>query len=115
GLPLMLYRKEFGTIPLEVTHDKAPLDISAALTADKKTLTVGVVNPTAEAVTLSLNLKGVTVSGAARTWVIAGDDPDAYNVPGEPRRVTVANAGATNLRGTVTVKPLSITLYKAPL
>lgn len=115
GLPLMLYRKEFGSIPVKVTHDKAPLDVTAALTEDSKAITIGVVNPTAEAVSLSLEMKGISVSGQARTWVIAGDDPDAYNVPGEPRKITIDPAGRTNLNSTVTVKPLSITLYKAEL
>jgi alpha-N-arabinofuranosidase len=115
GLPLMLYRREFGTIPVEVTHDKRPLDISAALTADKQAITIGVVNPTSEAVALSLNLKGANLSGTARTWVISGNDPEAYNVPGEPRKVTIDEADATHLKGTVTVKPMSITLYRAAL
>ena len=30
GLPLMLYRQHFGTIPVKVEHQAAPLDISAA-------------------------------------------------------------------------------------
>jgi alpha-N-arabinofuranosidase len=115
GLPLMLYRREFGTIPVEVTHDKRPLDISAALTADKQAITIGVVNPTSEAMALSLNLKGANLSGTARTWVISGNDPQAYNVPGEPRKVTIDEADATHLKGTVTVKPMSITLYRAAL
>jgi len=115
GLPLMLYRKEFGTIPMAVTHDASPLDITAAFTADKKAITIGVVNPTTEAVALSLDLEGVSVSGQARTWVIAGDDPEAYNVPGEPKKLTIESVGPTNLNSTVAVKPLSITLYKAEL
>jgi alpha-N-arabinofuranosidase len=113
ALPLMLYRRQFGTIPVAVEHQAAPLDISAALTADKKALTVAVVNPTKDAVQLKLNLGSVKLAGQAQTWVIAGDDPLAYNQPGEPRKVDIQEAGAADLAGTVSVKPLSITLWKA--
>jgi alpha-N-arabinofuranosidase len=109
----MLYRRQFGTIPVAVEHQAAPLDISAALTADKKALTVAVVNPTKDAVQLKLNLGSVKLAGQAQTWVIAGDDPLAYNQPGEPRKVDIQEAGAADLAGTVSVKPLSITLWKA--
>ncbi|MCU0917023.1 MAG: alpha-N-arabinofuranosidase, partial [Planctomycetes bacterium] len=84
GIPLMLYRKHFGTIPIAVEHQAAPLDISAALTADKKALTVAVVNPTKDPAQLKLNLSALKLKGQARTWVIAGDDPLVYNQPGEP-------------------------------
>ncbi len=112
GMPLMLYRQHFGTIPVAVEHQAAPLDISAALTKDKKALTVAVVNPTKNPAQLKLSLSSVKLSGKAQTWVIAGDDPMAYNQPGEPRKVDIQEAGATDLAGVVSVKPLSITLWK---
>jgi len=115
GMPLMLYRQHFGTIPVAVEHQAAPLDISAALTADKKALTVAVVNPTKETAQLKLNLSSVKLAGKAQTWVIAGDDPLAYNQPGEPRKVDIRDAGAMDLAGVVSVKPLSITLWKAAI
>ncbi len=112
GLPLMLYRKHFGTIPVAVTHEAAPLDISAALTENGKEITVGVVNPTGDTYALNLNLNGVEPAGVAKTWVIAGDDPMAYNQPGEPRNVDIEQADPTDLTGTVSIKPLSITLLR---
>jgi alpha-L-arabinofuranosidase len=115
GLPLMLYRQEFGTIPVKVEHSSAPLDIAAALTTDKKGLTVGVVNPTEHTVQLKLNLSGVRTAGKARSWEITGTDPMAYNQPGEPRKVDVAGGGTADLNETVSVKPYSVTLWKAPI
>ena len=115
GLPLMLYRREFGTIPVSVDHAASPLDIAAALTADKKELTIGVVNPTEQAVSLDVTVSSMAPAGQARTWVITADDPMAYNQPGEPRRVDVHQAGLTDLSNPVTVKPLSITLLKVKL
>ena len=114
GLPLMLYRKEFGSIPVQVKHNKAPLDISAALTKDKKALTIGVVNPTSDSVSLSLNLTGARLSGKAQTWIITGENPRVYNEPGKLRKITIDEA-TTELPGALTVKPLSITLFKAAL
>lgn len=115
ALPLMLYRQHFGTIPVAVEHQAAPLDISAALTADKKALTVAVVNPTKDAAQLKLNLGSLKLAGKAQTWVIAGDDPLAYNQPGESRKVDIQDAGAADLAGVVSVKPLSVTLWKVAI
>jgi len=112
ALPLMLYRRHFGTIPVSVEHQAAPLDVSAALTKDKKALTVAVVNPTKDAAQLKLNVSSLKLAGKAQTWIIAGNDPMAYNQPGEPRNVDIREAAATDLAGVVSVKPLSITLWK---
>ncbi len=115
GLPLMLYRKHFGTVPLAVRHEAPPLDVSAALTEDGKAVTIGVVNPTWDTYQLELDLNDVEPTGTAQTWMIAGDDPLAYNQPGEPRNVDIATADPTDLTGAVTIKPLSITLFRAPV
>lgn len=112
GFPLMLYRRHFGTIPVKVEHQAAPLDVSAALTSDKKALTVAVVNPTSDPVKLKLNLKSVKLSGKAQTWIIAGNDPLAFNQPGEPRKVDIQEAAPTDLNGTVSVQPFSVTLWR---
>ncbi|MBP8302907.1 MAG: alpha-N-arabinofuranosidase [Phycisphaerae bacterium] len=112
AMPLVLYRKHFGTIPVAVQHQAAPLDVSAALTSDKKALTLAVVNPLTEPAQLKLNLASIRIQGKARTWVIAGADPMAYNQPGEPRKVDIQEAGATDLTGQVSVQPLSITLWR---
>jgi alpha-N-arabinofuranosidase len=115
AVPLMLYRQQFGTIPVAVEHQAAPLDISAALTQDKKALTVAVVNPTNDPAQVKLNLSAAELAGKAQTWIIAGNDPLAYNQPGEPRKVDIQEAGTTDLAGVVSVKPLSITLWKVPV
>jgi alpha-N-arabinofuranosidase len=115
ALPLMLYRKQFGTVPIQVAGRYAPLDVSAALTADGKALTVGVVNPTYNTYQIKLDLSGVSVAGKAKAWVIAGDDPTAYNTPGQPAKMTITEAPDADLNQTVAVKPLSTTLFKAPI
>jgi len=112
ALPLMLYRKHFGQLPVAVGEMEGPLDISAALTKDKKYLTVAIVNPTYDTYKLDLNIHGVTTSAKADTWLITGDDPGAYNNPGETPNVAIEEPEDTDLAETVTVSPLSIKLYK---
>jgi len=115
AFPLLLYRREFGSIPVKVDHSVDPLDVAAALTADKKALTVGIVNPTWDTYQLALNLDAVEPTGLAQRWVITGDTPLAYNEPGQPRSVTLNAAAPTDLAATVSIRPLSITLLKAPI
>lgn len=97
---------------MKVEHQAAPLDVSAALTSDRKALTVAVVNPTSDTVNLKLNLNSVKLSGKAQTWIIAGNDPMACNQPGEPRKVDIQEAVPTDLNGPVSVQPYSITLWR---
>jgi len=87
GLPLMLYRKHFGTIPVELAGDYSEdkLDVVAASTADGKALTIGVVNPTKESVSLNLATQGINLGTSARQWIVGGDDPTAYNDEHEAR------------------------------
>ncbi len=72
AFPLLLYRAQFGTLPLPVENPAAPVDIAAALTGDKKTLTIGVVNPKGAAVALTLNLKSARITGYGKAWLILG-------------------------------------------
>jgi alpha-N-arabinofuranosidase len=115
GLALMLYRNHFGTIPVQVVCQAAPLDISAALAADRTALTVSVVNPKSEPADLKFNFASLKPAGQAETWTISGTDPLAYNQPGEPRRVDIKSAAAADLGGTVSVSPYSITLWRVPV
>lgn len=115
GLALALFRNHFGTIPVQVVCEAAPLDISAALTSDKAALTVSVVNPKPEPAELKLNFGGVKSVGQAAGWSIAGNDPLAFNQPGEPRRVDIKTLPPADLGGTVSVSPYSITLWRMPL
>jgi len=79
--PLMLYRKHFGTKPVEVDFEASSqsLDVAAALSEDGKTLTIGVVNPSSEPAQLKFNVDGVELGQAATQWVVAGTDPRATN------------------------------------
>ena len=114
GLVLKLYRGHFGTIPVAASAQE-PLDVAAALSENGKTLTIGVVNPTATPAELSLNLRGAQLARGGEKWEIAGDDPMAYNEPGKPPRVQITHENIDSVADTLSVAPYSVTLLSLPL
>ena len=110
GLVLKLYRHRFGTRPV-ATKVAAPLDAMAALGADGKTLTVGMVNPTMHPLEVPLKLEGVKITGEGRKFEIAGKDPLLFNEPGKPPRVCIVETPVTGLAGRLPLAPCSVTLY----
>jgi alpha-N-arabinofuranosidase len=110
GLVLKLYRHRFGTLPVatEATH---LLDAQAAWTADRKTLTLGVVNPSLKSVAIQLEVHGAKLAGTGTRWEIAGSDPQACNDPGRPPSVTTNETPLAGVSDTLTVAPCSVTLF----
>jgi alpha-N-arabinofuranosidase len=115
GLALKLYRNHFGTVPVAVSGDAKPLDVAAALTEDNKALTVAAVNPTQQPYEVTVDLRGTEVDSNAVLWRIAHSDPEAYNEPGEEPNVAIERAQITEIPSTVSLPPLSISLYKLPI
>ena len=68
----------------------------AAWTADRKTLTLGVVNPTLQPVEIPLTVNGATLAGSGTRWQIAGPDPLAYNDPADPDRAEDRGSGGAD-------------------
>ena len=132
GLLFKLYRDHFGTIPVEVTGNSPqptpkypvgadqprvnagsptyPLDVAAALSADRKSLTVAIVNPTEAAQDFTVTIKGFEVSGGGRLWRITGSDANAANALGQKPQVEVVEIPFSELPKTV--PPVSISLYE---
>ena len=115
GLVLKLYREHFGSIPVTITGDAYPLDVSAAWTSDRKALTIGIVNPTENELELPMELKGVKLSGKTRLWQIMHTDPMAYNEPGKEPNVTIKEKTGSKISRKLSVPPLSINLYELPI
>jgi alpha-N-arabinofuranosidase len=115
GLVLQLYRAHFGQIPLRLTQDFGSLDVAAALTADGRTLTVAIVNPTAETVSLPLALAQRKITGPATRWTIGGADAHVFNTPGQPRRVDLVRTAGLDAAQPLAVPALSCTLYAIPV
>jgi alpha-N-arabinofuranosidase len=116
ALPLMLYRREFGSIPVEVSgnYGIASLDVAAALTEKKDALTLGVVNPHPMEKTLKINIEGGKTADKATRWRIAGDDPTAFNTTSE-QAVSIRKTDNVTFDGEVKLPPYSVNLYRIPL
>jgi len=111
GLALKLYRNHFGTVPVTVTGEAYPLDVAAAWTSDRKALTVAVVNPTEQEYELPVDVEGARLSGRGRLWLIANEDPKAYNEPGKEPSVKIVEKQITQVSNELEVPALSISLY----
>lgn len=110
GLVLKLYRERFGVSPIAVETGAEPLDVSAAWTADRKGITLGIVNPTGSTVTVPLTWKGVRVEAAGTGWEIASDDPMAFNDPGGKQPVQIVERKYGSLDKNAEVRPYSVTV-----
>ena len=112
GLVLKLYRERFGVTPVEVGPDLRPLDVSAALSADGRALTLAVVNPTEETRRLRFQLAGGSaLSGSGQKWVLTGEGRFSHNRPGAPRQVDIRTEALTQGAEAAEAAPLSVTLY----
>ena len=113
GVVLALYRRHFGTIPVAVTGAPEPLDVMACWKdGTKSVLTVSIVNPTKSAQTLRISPRRLKLPRTARLFLIAGDDPQACNVPGRPPAVTVQETADAPFAARLTVPPISVSLYE---
>jgi alpha-N-arabinofuranosidase len=115
ALPLMLYRKHFGSKPLAVEgdQDKLHVDVAAALSEDEKTLTVGVVNPNKDSVAVKLSATGLKLGTQGRQWVVTGDDPKAINDAGKPN--LAARESETAVEGVWEVPGYAFAILAAPV
>ncbi|UCG59220.1 MAG: hypothetical protein JSU70_06855 [Phycisphaerales bacterium] len=115
GLALKLYRNHFGTLPVAVTGDAYPLDVAAAWTTDRKALTLGIVNPTEREYEIPVDVKDADLGNRGRLWLIAHNDPMAYNEPGEKPKVTIEQQELSSVSDKLKAQPCSISLYELPV
>lgn len=137
GLAFVLYREHFGTIPVRVggnspQHavkgtigvDRAsvpsgsatyPLDVTAALTPDRKTLAVAIVNPTDSPQDMGLEFTNAGAVTQARLRQIAGADYTSRNLPGQDPVVEIRQIPVDGVPSEVTVPPISLSMYEFEL
>jgi alpha-N-arabinofuranosidase len=115
GLVLKLYRAHYGTIPIKVGGTPEPLDVAAAWKDGKKVLTLAVVNPTREAQSLPLTWSGVSLPKSARLFLIAGNDPQAFNDPGKEPVIKIKEIPNAPFGNRLTIPPISISLYEVQI
>lgn len=92
-----------------------PLDVIAAMSADRKYLTVAVVNATAAAQPLALDVRGASLSGAPHVWEMTGPSLDSANRLGRKPEVGVREITLAALPSALQVPSRSVDLYRFPL
>jgi alpha-N-arabinofuranosidase len=137
GVLYKLYRDHFGTLPVAVGGNSPqpapkyppygdqpetssgsatyPLDMVAALTEDRKFLTVAVVNGTETEQKFDLSVSGVKVAGASTLWRVTGASLTAENHVGKPAEVEAKEIAIGDAPRTITVAPISVSLYRFPV
>ncbi|MFI5096301.1 MAG: alpha-N-arabinofuranosidase, partial [Candidatus Acidiferrales bacterium] len=133
GLLFKMYRQHFGTIPVEVSgnspqpkplypaggdqpavnpgSDTYPLDVSAALSDDRRTLTFAVLNPSDSEQRLDLSIRGIKLANEGHLWRMAPASVDATITAGEKPGVEVQDQGLASVPETISVPPFSVNIY----
>jgi len=134
GLMFKLYRDHFGSIPVAVSgsspqpappcpgignqpkvnagSDTYPLDVAAALSADRKALTVAVVNPNETEQQLNLAIRGLDLSGKGRLYQMAPATLNASIMVGQKPGVEVAERALDGVPGATAIAPFSVNIYE---
>ncbi len=89
-----------------------PLDVFAALSADRKTLILSVVNPTEAGCEFGGQITGVKPSGPGKLWQIAPPSVTSANEPGKEPAVNIVEIPQQALPENVQVPPYSINVYE---
>jgi alpha-N-arabinofuranosidase len=127
GLVFKIYRDHFGTIPVEVSGNSPqpkvtdpvggeqpavnagsatfPVDVVSAWTADRRTLTVAVLNPTDVDQPLKLNIAGAALTGKCVLWRLAPNGGDIQK-PG------LTTSPVDSIPESLTLPPYSINIYE---
>jgi alpha-N-arabinofuranosidase len=92
-----------------------PLDMVAALSPDRKFLTLAVANATDTEQKFDLNVSGTRLSGNATVWQMTGKNLDAANHVGQPAQVEVKETAMGGAPTRLSVSPISVNIYRLPL
>jgi alpha-N-arabinofuranosidase len=116
GLVLKLYRHHLGTLPCR-TESSPTLDALATWNDARTELRIAIVNATTSPAEVQLDLRGARLGdGPGRRWVIASDDPMAFNDPDGARPVELREEpfASSDPIGSLPVPACSVTLYALP-
>jgi alpha-N-arabinofuranosidase len=137
GMLFKMYRDHFGTIPVEVTGDSPqpkptfpaggdqpavnpgsdtyPLDLNAALSEDRKTLAIAILNPSDSEQSIRIAINGAKLTGAGKLWRMAPDSIDATVEVDKKPEVQIEEETLGALPGTITLRPFSVNIYSYPV
>jgi len=127
GLVFKIYRDHFGAIPVDVTGNSPqpkvtdpvggeqpavnagsatfPVDVVAAWTADRRTLTVTVLNPTDVDQSLKLNIAGASLTGKGMLWRLAPNGNEIQNP-------SITSSPVDSIPDALTLPRYSINIYE---
>jgi alpha-L-arabinofuranosidase len=127
ALVFKFYRDHFGTILVEVGgnapqpkpteppggeqpvvnagSDTFPLDVAAAWTNDRHTLTVAVLNPTDLEQSLTLKVDGANLTGKGTLWRLSSTEPSGQNP-------SISDAPIDSIPDTLKLPRFSVNLYE---
>jgi alpha-N-arabinofuranosidase len=127
GLVFKIYRDHFGAIPVEVSgnspqpkptdppggeqpvvnagSDTFPVDVVAAWTDDRRSLTVAVLNPTDVDQPLKLNITGAALSGKGTLWRLASADSSGQHP-------SISNSPVDAVPDSLTLPRFSVNIYE---
>lgn len=119
GQVLKLYREVFGTIPVKLAGELRPLDIAASINKYNNTLTISIVNPSWDKVTIPISInKDFTIDeikykidSKATLYTLSSSNDMSYNTPGFEKKVILKKEKITSL-SSVTVKPFSVNIIE---
>lgn len=137
GMLFKMYRDHFGTVPVEVTGDSPqpkptfpaggdqpavnpgsdtyPLDVSGALSEDRKTLAIAVLNPSESEQSISIAIRGAKLASSGHLYRMAPDSIDATVQVDKKPEVQVEEQTLGAFPETITVRPFSVNIYSYPL
>ena len=133
GLLFKMYRDHFGTVPVEVSGDSPqpkpiypaggdqpavnpgsdtyPLDVSATLSDDRKTLTLAVLNPSDSEQRVKLAINGAKLASEGHLWRMAPSSVDATITVGQKPQVEVEEQQLGMQPESIVVAPFSVNIY----
>jgi len=138
GLVFGLYTEHFGSLPILDIGGSSPqptlpgtpgvdrpenssgsptypLDVMAALSADRSRLTIAVVNQTEEPQQLQLEVQGTRLPRTGRSWTVAAPGLSAANVAGRETMIRTVAGQVQNSAGAQAIAPLSVSIYEFQL
>jgi len=115
GLPLKLYRRHFGTIPIAISDVTGNLDIAAAWTTDKQAITVAIVNPTEGPEQVVVDFGETVLKEKGKKWTIRHSDPEIYNEPGKKPDVSIQEEDIILTKNELNIPSFSIVMYRLEL
>jgi len=115
GLVQKLYRNSFGSIPVTLSGPPGKLDVSAALTEDRRTLTLAIVNTKGGPQRLIVDFGPMSLSGRGTRSTITGPSPLALNEPGKEPGVVLKEEAFTPNGTSFDLSAWSISLYRLEL